>query len=328
MEIRVGRDEDAAGVIALIGACWALYPGVVLDVDGEVPELRALARYYAERCGAFFVAAEAGTVSGMVATRPVDALGSWEICKLYVDPALHGSGLGRSLLERAEDFARRAGARQLILWSDTRFDRAHRFYEKHAYVRSGPIRVLHDISRSLEFRYAKPLCGVDVLDVAAASSAARLMARVLVGCVDAGDPVGFLAPLDEKQALRLWDRVALDIGSGTRRMAGAWHNGALVGGGTILLDVLPARAHVAEIDRLMILPHARRHGYGRRIVAALAAEASKAGCSVLTARLPQTDAAQALCRSSGFQVIGSIPGYERDSRGTLLAGEIAWRRVG
>ena len=44
--LRAGRDDDAAGIIALIGACWAEYPGCVMDVDGEVPELRALATYY------------------------------------------------------------------------------------------------------------------------------------------------------------------------------------------------------------------------------------------------------------------------------------------
>ena len=44
--IRAGRDEDAGGFIALIGAAWAEYPGCVLDVDGELPELRALATYF------------------------------------------------------------------------------------------------------------------------------------------------------------------------------------------------------------------------------------------------------------------------------------------
>ena len=41
--IRPGRDEDASGFIRLIGDAWAEYPNCVLDVDGEVPELRALA---------------------------------------------------------------------------------------------------------------------------------------------------------------------------------------------------------------------------------------------------------------------------------------------
>jgi hypothetical protein len=50
--LRPGRDADAEGFIALIGACWAAYPGCVLDVDGEVPELRALATHFAGQGGA------------------------------------------------------------------------------------------------------------------------------------------------------------------------------------------------------------------------------------------------------------------------------------
>ena len=53
--LRAGRDSDAAGIIALIGACWAEYPGCVMDVDGEVPELRALATYYAKQDGALWI---------------------------------------------------------------------------------------------------------------------------------------------------------------------------------------------------------------------------------------------------------------------------------
>ena len=71
--LRAGRDDDADAFIALIGACWAEYPGCVMDVDGEVPELRALASYYAEQGGALWVAEAGGRVVGMVATRPLEA---------------------------------------------------------------------------------------------------------------------------------------------------------------------------------------------------------------------------------------------------------------
>ncbi|MBX6374229.1 MAG: GNAT family N-acetyltransferase, partial [Acetobacteraceae bacterium] len=54
--LRPGRDDDAEGFIALIGACWAEYPGCVLDVDGEVPELRALATHFARQGGALWAA--------------------------------------------------------------------------------------------------------------------------------------------------------------------------------------------------------------------------------------------------------------------------------
>lgn len=140
-------------MIALIWSCWSQYPGVLMDVDAEMPEMRALATYYARQGGALWVAEE---TTGMIATRPAEA-GDWEICRLYVSPPLHGSGLGQCLMTIAEGHAIAAGARRLILYSDTRFNRAHRFYEKLGYVRLSEIRPLHDISHSWEYAFAKPV---------------------------------------------------------------------------------------------------------------------------------------------------------------------------
>ncbi len=60
VRIRPGDDADADQLIALIGACWAQYPGIRMDVDGEMPELRALATYYATSGGALWVAEDGG----------------------------------------------------------------------------------------------------------------------------------------------------------------------------------------------------------------------------------------------------------------------------
>jgi GNAT superfamily N-acetyltransferase len=152
--LRAGRDEDAAGFIALIGSCWAEYPGCVMDVDGEVPELLALASYYAGQGGALWVADADGAVVGMVGTRPLDD-GAWEICKMYVAAAQRGGGLASVLIEAAEAHAQASGATHMKLWTDTRFERAHRFYEKRGYVRHGPLRELSDISNSVEYHYVK-----------------------------------------------------------------------------------------------------------------------------------------------------------------------------
>jgi len=116
-----------------------------------MPELHALASYYAD---ALWVAEEQGTIIGMIATRP-SADGDWEICRVYVHPDHHGGGLGHRLLDVAESHAAAAGARRLFLWSDTRFTRAHRFYEKRGYGRIGEVRELHDLSHSKEFCFAK-----------------------------------------------------------------------------------------------------------------------------------------------------------------------------
>ncbi len=150
--IRPGRDEDGPALIALIERCWADYPGLVLDVDGEEPHLRALATHFARQGGAVWWA---GDGAGLAAVRPA-ADGAWEICKLYVHPDLHGSGLGHALLDVAEGHAADAGAVSFELWSDTRFLRAHRFYEKRGY-RRGLRRALHDQSNSEEWQFVSPV---------------------------------------------------------------------------------------------------------------------------------------------------------------------------
>lgn len=155
MQIRPGQDSDADGIIALIGRCWADYPGCVLDLEHEERRLLALASYFAERGGALWVADDRG-VAGMIATIPSGG-GDWEICKMYVHPDRHGSGLADVLLDTAEAHAVAAGAVGLRLWTDTRFRRAHRFYERRGYSQDGPARALDDLSNSFEYVYARPV---------------------------------------------------------------------------------------------------------------------------------------------------------------------------
>src|SRR4051794_9267213 len=94
--IRPGRDDDADAFIALIRVNWSRYPGIHMDVDREMPELRRLATYYRGQGGALWAAEADGMLAGMVATRPLQD-GMWEICRVYVDPARHGIGLGHDL---------------------------------------------------------------------------------------------------------------------------------------------------------------------------------------------------------------------------------------
>jgi GNAT superfamily N-acetyltransferase len=169
--IRPGSDQDAEGFIALIGACWAEYPGCVLDVDAEVPELRALASHMRAKGGALWTAECAGRVVGMVGTCPEGAgflapalsparggegEDCWAISRLYLSRPFRGTGLADRLLDQAEAHAIARGARRLALWTDTRFERAHRFYERRGYVHSGLTRALGDLSNTIEFYYAKP----------------------------------------------------------------------------------------------------------------------------------------------------------------------------
>ena len=312
--IRAGQDADAPGFIALIAACWAEYPGCVMDLDGEVPELRALASYFAGQGGALWVAEAGGDIVGMVGVTPGD--GFWEIRKMYVAGAHRGSGLARELLARAEAFAMEAGATRLELWSDTRFDRAHAFYAARGYVQAGPIRVLNDLSNSLEFHFRKPVHGVAVLDAAGAESAQRRLAEILVACVDAGAAVSFLPPLAPELARDFYRRAAADVAAGRKILLAGWVDGVLLG--TVMLDIgtPPNQPHRTEVQKLLVHPDARRRGLARTLMRQAEQAAAEAGRTLMTLDTRAGDNAERLYRDLGWTEAGRIPGYALNADGT------------
>jgi GNAT superfamily N-acetyltransferase len=322
--IRDGRDADAAGFIALIEACWAEYPGCIMDLDGEVPELRALATYVADKGGRLWAADHAGHLVGMVATYPLGADRAWEIGRMYVDRAHRGTGLAARLLGGAEAHARAAGAERLVLWTDTRFEPAHRFYEKQSYVRSGSIRVLDDISKSLEFRYTKPISplAVELLDGAAATSAEKRLAAILVACVDAGASVAFLPPLDPSRAARFWRKISGEVAAGKVLLLAAWADGVIAGCVQLDLAMSETQPHRAELEKLLVHPAFRGRGIGRALLARAEQAALGHGRRLLCVDANAGDPAEVLFRRAGWHEAGRIPGYvlgaDRTPRDTLV----------
>lgn len=150
--VRAGCDEDSAALIALIGACFAEYPGCVLDIDDEEPWLRAPAGAYAAAGGQMWVATLDGEIAGCIGLRP-----GGELKNLYVAAAARRHGLGARLVGLVEDAALAAGATRLQLWTDTRFTDAHRLYERRGYRRTGRTRDLLDRSATVEYEFVRDL---------------------------------------------------------------------------------------------------------------------------------------------------------------------------
>ena len=69
-----------------------------------------------------------------------------EVNGLVVDRDVRSRGVGRLLLERAEEWARDRGVPLIRLWSTTTREGAHRFYERHGYTR---IKTQHAFVKSL-----------------------------------------------------------------------------------------------------------------------------------------------------------------------------------
>ncbi|MHC4470836.1 MAG: GNAT family N-acetyltransferase [Planctomycetota bacterium] len=150
VRLREATDGDSEGVIALVGRVFAEYPGCVLDVDGEEPELRSPASSFDE----FWVLEREGEIVGSVGLAVLDG-DRVELKKLYLDESVRGRGLARRLAERVEERARALGAGTIELWSDTRFTAAHGFYERLGYARTGRSRDLNDLSRTTEHHFEK-----------------------------------------------------------------------------------------------------------------------------------------------------------------------------
>jgi GNAT superfamily N-acetyltransferase len=326
--LREGRDDDANGFIDLISACWAEYPGCIMDLDGEVPELRALASYYAAQGGALWAAESGGTIAGMVATRPLGD-GAWELCKMYAAADQRGSGLAQSLCGAVESHARAAGGTRLKLWTDTRFDRAHRFYEKQSFVRAGPIRALGDISNSIEFAYAKPVAGVVVerLDAAASASAEGRLAIILRDCVEDGASVSFLPPMDLATARAFWKRKSAEVAAGGRVLLAAWVDGTLAG--TVMLDLaMPEnQQHRADLQKLLVQPTARRRGAARLLMQHIEQHAHDAGRSLLVLDTRAGDPSESLYRDLCWQECGRIPDFAANGDGSMCDTVLFYKRI-
>lgn len=154
--IRTVHDADSEGLIELITTVFAEYPGCRLDVDGEMPELRKPATSARDGDGRWWVAELGGRVAGSISVVPGEA-NDMELKRLYVAATARRRGLGGHLVRLAESEAAYRNAKRIVLWTDTRFEDAHRLYERLGYVRASATRALNDVSHSIEFFYAKEL---------------------------------------------------------------------------------------------------------------------------------------------------------------------------
>lgn len=158
--MREATDSDGDAVAAVIARCFADYPGIVFDRAAEFPELDAIASHFVAGGGRMWLAERDGCVVGSLAIATSDEPQVMELHKVYLLPEMRGRGLARRMLQRALDFAASHGAVEIKLWTDSRFDAGHRFYEANGFVRQPGTRTLGDLSNSLEYAYRRSLAAL------------------------------------------------------------------------------------------------------------------------------------------------------------------------
>jgi RimJ/RimL family protein N-acetyltransferase len=155
LPVRPAGRADAPGVVELIGRVYLEY-GFVYVPEVEVPDLFRFDQHYAPPRGAFYVIREGGVIVGSVGVERLDD-GSAELHRLYLDARLRGRGTGRALIEAVLGWCRTQQIRRLILWSDTRFDQAHRLYERMGFRRTGERPLPDDLNQTREYGFERPV---------------------------------------------------------------------------------------------------------------------------------------------------------------------------
>lgn len=127
--VRLATMQDAARLAELCGQLG--YPSTTEEVE------RRLRLILPDQESAVFIAESGGNVVGWIdvfVSRLVETDQHAEIGGFVVDEGCRSQGVGRLLLERAEEWARAEGCSVMTLRSNVIREKAHTFYQNSGYA--------------------------------------------------------------------------------------------------------------------------------------------------------------------------------------------------
>lgn len=155
-DLRAVCDSDAESLASLIESCFQEYEGVFLEPDGLDADLKTYGSYMQNVDGEALVHEVDGTIMAFVSGMPVDKE-RYQLKRLYVASGMRGTGIAAYLVRQIEKRALKFGVKQIELWSDSRFSRAHSFYVREGFVKQPKTKALNDISNTTEYFFIKTL---------------------------------------------------------------------------------------------------------------------------------------------------------------------------
>ncbi len=133
VDLRLARFPGDLGEVVSIFREYVASPTVDLGFQDYESEFAALPGKYAEPAGRILLAWLHGAVVGCAALRPVDAR-TCELKRVYVRPAARGRNVGRAMVERMIDEARRQGYSTMCLDVLPEFEAAQQLYRTLGFV--------------------------------------------------------------------------------------------------------------------------------------------------------------------------------------------------
>ncbi|MDB4886664.1 MAG: hypothetical protein JWN79_2102 [Gemmatimonadetes bacterium] len=171
---------------------------------------------------------------------------------------------------------------------------------------------------------------MQIRPLSAADIDARLpeLVAMLVELVASGASIGFHPPMPTADAERFWRGVRAGVQAGDRIVLAALDaDDTMLGTGQLALESRANGRHRGEVQKLMVLPSARRQGAGRALMLALQAAAQQAERTLLTLDTREGDVSARLYESLGWQLVGPVPEYVGEVDGTFSATLIFYLRL-
>ncbi|SRR5579871_1490037 len=153
------------------------------------------------------------------------------------------------------------------------------------------------------------------------------LVELLQDAVAGGASIGWTEPPSTKDARNYWSEVLEAVGRGERLLFVATDNHVCAGAIQLAVSPRPSTRHRAEVQKLMVHSQFRRRGIGRALLSALEAAAGARGVTLLLVDLPSGSAAEQMCRRSGFQLVGQVPGFTRTAKGSFEPVSIYYRQL-
>lgn len=155
-QIREASPVDSRTIIDIVKQVFDYY-NLTFQADTEIPDIQDIDSYYTGNGKRLFVVSDSNYCLGCAGLSLTNAHA--ELKRVYIHPQYWNNGIGSDLVNHALNIAGSHKKNYVELWSDTRFERSHRFYENLGFIYSGRVRPLNDINKSFEYHFYKTLDG-------------------------------------------------------------------------------------------------------------------------------------------------------------------------
>jgi len=151
------------------------------------------------------------------------------------------------------------------------------------------------------------------------------LSALLRDAVEGGASVSFMAPLADEVASSFWSTVAIEVEVGDRIVLVARKtethlalSDSIVGCAHLVFSSAPNGIYRAEVQKVLVHTSCRRQGLGRALMAAVEAEAVRAGKKLLVLDTARDGGAEPFYEQCGYVRAGAIPQFALAPYGGLV----------